>query len=117
MRLSMWMIANRLHTLEPEVHIQGNAPMELRGARNVVAPNCVHVYEKGGDIYVRYGDDYILLHGIGFNYVFNVVQGIFEFYNDWTDSIQQAAFDMDFQKILDESWFFFGNPLVLLESG
>lgn len=115
MRLSMWMIANRLHTLEPEVHIQGNAPMELRGARNVVAPNCVHVYEKGGDIYIRYGDDYILLHGIGFNYVFNVVQGIFEFYNDWTDSIQQAAFDMDFQKILDESWFFFGNPLILMD--
>ena len=116
MRLSMWMIANRLHMLEPEVHIISDAPMELRGARNVVAPNCVHVYEQNGDIYVRYGDDYILLHGIGFNYVFNVVQGIFEFYNDWNDSIQQAAFDMDFQKILDESWFFFGNPMILMDS-
>jgi hypothetical protein len=115
MRLSMWIIANRLHTLEPEVHIKSNAPMELRGARNVVAPNCVHVYESGGDIYIRYGDDYIRLHGIGFNYAFHVVQGIFEFYNDWTDSIQQAAFDMDFQKILDESWFFFGNPLILMD--
>ena len=46
MRLSMWMIANRLHALEPEVSIKSDAPMELRGARNVMAPNCVHVYEK-----------------------------------------------------------------------
>ena len=53
MRLSMWMIANRLHALEPEVHIKSEAPMELRGARNVVAPGCVHVYEQNHDIYIR----------------------------------------------------------------
>lgn len=115
MRLSMWMIANRLHALEPEVHIKSEAPMELRGARNVVAPGCVHVYEQNHDIYIRYEDDFIRLHDIGFNYVFNVVQGIFDFYNDWTAKIQQATYDMDFQKIMDECWFFFGNPLILMD--
>jgi hypothetical protein len=115
MRLSMWMIANRLNALEPEIHINGEAPMELRGARTVIAPNCVHVYEMDHDIYIRSGDDYLLLHDIGFNYAFNLVQGIFDFYDDWTPSIQQAAYDMDFQKIIDDCWFFFGNPVILMD--
>lgn len=115
MRLSMWMIANRLHALEPEVNIKSDAPMELRGARNVMAPNCVHVYEKGNYVYIQYGEDYIRLHDIEYNYVFNIVQGIFEFYNDWTEMVQQAIFEMDFQKLLDECWFFVGNPVILLD--
>lgn len=115
MRLSMWMIANRLHALEPEVNIKSDAPMELRGARNVMAPNCVHVYEKGNYVYIQYGEDYIRLHDIEYNYVFNIVQGIFEFYNDWTAMVQQAIFEMDFQKLLDECWFFVGNPVILLD--
>ena len=82
MRLSMWMIANRLHALEPEVNIKSDAPMELRGARNIMAPNCVHVYEKGNYVYIQYGEDYIRLHDIEYNYVFNIVQGIFEFYKE-----------------------------------
>lgn len=115
MRLSMWMIANRLHALEPEVNIKSDAPMELRGARNIMAPNCVHVYEKGNYVYIQYGEDYIRLHDIEYNYVFNIVQGIFEFYNDWTEMVQQAIFEMDFQKLLDECWFFVGNPVILLD--
>ena len=115
MQLSMWMIANRLHALEPEVNIKSDAPMELRGARNIMAPNCVHVYEKGNYVYIQYGEDYIRLHDIEYNYVFNIVQGIFEFYNDWTEMVQQAIFEMDFQKLLDECWFFVGNPVILLD--
>ena len=115
MRLSMWMIANRLHALEPEVNIKSDAPMELRGARNIMAPNCVHVYEKGNYVYIQYGEDYIRLHDIEYNYVFNIVQGLFEFYNDWTEMVQQAIFEMDFQKLLDECWFFVGNPVILLD--
>lgn len=115
MRLSMWMIANRLHALEPEVNISSDAPMELRGARNIMAPNCVHVYEKGSYVYIQYGEDYIRLHDIEYNYVFNIVQGIFEFYNDWTETVQQAIFELDFQKLLDECWFFVGNPVILMD--
>ena len=115
MRLSMWMIANRLHALEPEVNISSNAPMELRGARNIMAPNCVHVYEKGNYVYIQYGEDYIRLHDIEYNYVFNIVQGIFEFYNDWTETVQQAIYELDFQKLLDQCWFFVGNPVILMD--
>lgn len=115
MRLSMWVIANRLHALEPEVHIISDAPMELRGARSVVAPNCVHVYEQNHNVYVRSGEDYILLRDVGFNYALNLVQGIFDYYNDWTASVQQATYDMDFQKIVDDCWLFFDNPLILMD--
>ncbi len=115
MRLSMWMIANRLQALDPEVNIKSDAPMELRGARNIMAPYCVHVYKTGDYVYIKYGEDYIRLGDIEYNYVFNVVQGIFEFYNDWTETVQQAIIEMDFQKLLDECWFFVGNPVILMD--
>ena len=46
MRLSMWMIANRLNALEPEVSIRDDSPMELCGVRNFIATNCAHIYRK-----------------------------------------------------------------------
>lgn len=115
MRLSMWMIANRLHALEPEVNIKDDSPMELCGVRNVMAPNCVYVYKKKQYVYIQYGEDYIRFHDIEFDYLFNMVQGIFEFYNDWSDTVQQAVYDMNFQKIMDECWAFVGNPIILMD--
>ncbi len=46
MKLNLWMIANRLSALEPELHISGNAPAVLSSARRAYATNCVHVYQK-----------------------------------------------------------------------
>ena len=115
MRLSMWMIANRLNALEPEVNIKDDSPMELCGVRNIIATNCAHIYRKKNDIYIQYGDDYIRFHDIEYDYLFNLVQGIFEFYNDWSDTLQQLVYDMNFQKIMDECWAFVGNPILLMD--
>lgn len=117
MRLSMWMIANRLHALDPEVNIISDAPMELCSARTVVAPKCLHVYRRNKDVVCKSGSDYIILHDIEFEYVFNIVQGIFDFYNDWSTTIQQAVYEMNFQRVIDECWFLFTNPIILMDGG
>ena len=41
MRLSMWMIANRLSSLDLELDIRSSAPAVLKSARRVYATNCV----------------------------------------------------------------------------
>ena len=46
MKLSMWMIANRLSSFDLEVHIDDKAPAVLNSARLAYATNCVHVYEE-----------------------------------------------------------------------
>ena len=45
----MWMIANRLSALDPEIHIRDSAPIILRSARRAYATNCVHVFQVGKD--------------------------------------------------------------------
>ena len=43
MKLSMWMIANRLEYMNPELHIREDARRTLRSAHRTYATNCVHV--------------------------------------------------------------------------
>jgi len=116
MRLSMWMIANRLHALEPEMHIKEDSPADLVSARIAVAPNCVRVYKEGNDVVCRSGEDYFVLHDIGFDYVFDVVQSVFDFYNEWSTSVHEAAMDANFQQIVDDCWFLFNNPISMTDS-
>lgn len=115
MKLSMWMIANRLHALEPEMHISDNSPANLVSARIAVAPNCVRVYKENNDVICRSGDDYFVLHDIEYDYVFDVVQSIFDFYNEWNNSVQEAIANADFQKIIDDCWFLFNNPITMTD--
>lgn len=46
MKLSMWMIANRLTYFDLELHIKEHAPAILNSARLAYATNCVHVYQE-----------------------------------------------------------------------
>ena len=41
MKLSMWMIANRLRDLDPVVELDEDAPVTLNSARLAYATNCV----------------------------------------------------------------------------
>ena len=50
MKLNLWMIANRLSELEPELHIPENAPAALQSARRAYATECVYIYQKGRNV-------------------------------------------------------------------
>lgn len=116
MKLSMWMIVNRLHNFDLEVHIRENSPINLRSARRVYATNCVHVFKQGHDSVCQSGEDYIVIKDIDPHEAVEVVQSVFDYYDDWDFTIREAAIQMDFQKIIDKSWHIFHNPIVLMNA-
>lgn len=115
MRLSMWMIVNRLHNFELDIHIRDQAPISLRSARRVYATNCVYVYQSGNDSICKSGDDYFVIKDIDAQEAVEIVQSIFDYYDDWEAMIRDAVTKMDFQKVIDKSWHIFHNPIVLLD--
>lgn len=101
MKLSMWMIANRLRALEPELYIRDNAPAILNSARTVYATNCVHCYQEGDKIICKGEDDYIVLTDITLTQTFEIIQSVFDFYEDWLDTIQKKIDESAYQDVVD----------------
>ena len=59
MKLSMWMIANRLKPLNPESQISDDTPAVLKSARRAYATNCVYVFPSGNDVICQWENDII----------------------------------------------------------
>ena len=116
MKLSMWMIANRLSALDPEIHIRDSAPIILRSARRAYATNCVHVFQVGKDAICNGEGDYVRLKDISASQAFEIIQCVFDFYDDWNTDIMEAVSRMDYQQAIDESWHIFHNPVLLLDA-
>lgn len=116
MKLSMWMIANRLSALDCELHIRDNAPICLNSGRLAYATNCVHVYQDGNHAVCDGEGDKIILKDMSSQQAFEIIQCIFDFYDEWYSKVAEAANPMDYQQIIDESWLIFHNPIILLDA-
>ena len=116
MKLSMWMIANRLEALEPEVQIKDSARAVLRSARRVYATNCVHVYQDGPDVICAGEGDYIRLRNMEEKQVFEIVQSVFDFYDNWNEELHQALAEENFEQLIEKCWQVFHNPIILLDA-
>lgn len=116
MKISMWMIANRLTSLEPEIDIRSDAPMVLKSTRLVYATDCVQISQERNDA-VCYGDGGIIrLHDMDIKQAFEILQSVFDFYNDWNVTVQNAVNHMEHQTVINESWHIFHNPINLLDA-
>jgi len=115
MKLSMWMIANRLSALDPELHIKEEAPVILRSARRAYATNCVHVFPEGKDVICDGEGDYFRLKDMSAGQAFEIIQCTFDFYDDWNKDVVEAALKMDYQQVVDQSWPIFHNPVFLTD--
>ena len=116
MKLSMWMIANRLHDMDLELNIRDDAPRTLKSARRAYADNCVWVYQEGKDAVCKADEDYIIIKDMNVSAAAEILQGVFDYYDDWDYSIREDAADLNFQKIIDRSWHIFRNPMVLMDA-
>ena len=116
MKLSMWMIANRLSALDPELHIKDQAPIILRSARRAYATNCVQVFQVGKDVICNGEGNYLRLKEMSASQAFEIIQCVFDFYDDWNTDIVEAVNRMDYQQVIDESWHIFHNPVLLLDA-
>lgn len=114
MRISMWMLANQLYNFEPELHIQNNAPISLKSARRAYATNCVHVYQQGKDVVCAGEGDTIILKDMDVDVAFEIVQSIFDYYDDWKTSVINVAAQSDYEMLLNVSQQIFHNPLIII---
>ena len=115
MKLSMWMIANRLEGLDLELEIEENAPAVLNSARRAYATNCVHIYQEGSTAVCSGRGGVIRIRDISLGEAFEIVQSIFDFYEDWLELVTQKIMEKNYQAVADVSWQVFRNPLILLD--
>lgn len=117
MKLSLWMIANRMSELDIELHISEDAKVHLNSARRVYATNCVHCYATPeGDVICKAEEDYILLRDITLTQAFEIVQSIFDFYEDWQDELHHSIIHRDYPKFADCCSRIFRNQVILFDS-
>ena len=117
MKLSMWMIMNRLAPLmEIRSDIRWEAPPVLNSTRQVYATNCVHIYKEGKTIVCDGEGDKIFLSDMTEQEAFEIIQGVFDYYQDWEEIIMNAVADRNYQLLLNESWRLFQNPLLIQDA-
>ncbi len=116
MKLSMWMIANRLAPLmDLTTDISQQAKPVLNSARLAYSTNCAHVYAEGADVICDGEGDRIILRDIDVKEAFEIIQGVFDFFQDWELQIQEAIDEGRYQDILDDSDILFQNPIILMD--
>ncbi|MFV0528516.1 MAG: PucR family transcriptional regulator [Lachnospiraceae bacterium] len=115
MKLSMWMIANRLSSLEMEVQIAEDAPAILNSARRAYATNCVHVYQDKEDVICNGENNTIVLKNMDVVQAFEIIQSVFDFYEDWIEWMICLIRKKDYQELVNQAWLGFHNPLILFD--
>ena len=115
MKLSMWMIANRLSSLDMVLDIKNNAPVVLKSARRVYATNCVHVYREGEDLVCSGEGDTIRVHNMDVTQGVEIIQSVFDYFQDWADQLIQLIRRRDYQGVIDLAWQVFQNPMMILD--
>lgn len=116
MKLSMWMIANRLSPLlDIRTIIRADARPVLKSARLAYATDCVHVFESSEGIVYDGEGDRILLKNISLKEAFEILQGVFDDFQDWESAVRASLEGRDFQKVFDMSEHLLQNPAVLMD--
>lgn len=116
MKLSLWMIANRLSPLmDITTDISQQAKPVLNSARLAYSTNCAHVYAEGSDVICAGEGDKLTLHDIDVKEAFEIIQGVFDYYQDWEVHIQEAIDAGKYQLIPDISDIIFQNPMILMD--
>lgn len=115
MRLSMWMIANRLSSLDLELNIRDDAKPILKSARRAYATNCVHVYQEGNDVICNGEGDSIRIKDMQISEAFEIVQFVFDFYEDCYSEIVEQIKSRNYQEAINQCWSIFHNPIVLFD--
>lgn len=115
MKLSMWMLANRLSSLDLELNIREDAKPKLKSARRAYATNCVHVYQEGDDVVCNGEGDLIRIKDMQISEAFEIVQFVFDFYEDWYSEIMQLIKRKNYQEAINHCWAVFHNPIVLFD--
>ncbi|MBQ0134780.1 MAG: hypothetical protein KBS46_06610, partial [Clostridiales bacterium] len=113
MKLSMWMIANRLSAMDMQMELAEDAPVTLNSARLAYATNCVHVYSDGSDVVCKGDGGTLRFHNMDLRTGFEVVQSVFDYFEDWKSCMQEDISAQNFQAAISLAWQVLHNPIIL----
>ncbi len=115
MKLSMWMIANRLRAMDMQMELADDAPVTLNSARLAYATNCVHVYPDGEDVVCKGDGGMLRFPHMDIRTGFEVLQSVFDYFEDWKSCIQEHITAQNFQAAISLAWQVLHNPIVLFD--
>lgn len=115
MKLSMWMIANRLSSFDMDVAIKDDAQVCLYSARLAHATNCIYIHKGKDGVVCEHEGSKITLYNMDVTQAFEIIQSVFDFYEDWSERVNDSINRKDFQAVIDYSYTIFQNPMILLD--
>lgn len=116
MKLSMWMIANQMTELDIKLEISEEAPAVLNSARLAYATNCVHIYQENDYVVCDGEGDRIYIYDMDVTRAFELIQSIFDAYEDWITMIREEVSRQDYQAAIDTAFRMVKNPIVLFDA-
>ncbi len=116
MKLNMWMIANRLKNYEIEARIDKDAEPILNSTLPYYAPGCVYISQLSNDIICESDQGSILIRDMKLSDGYLLIQGIFDWYQNWLDEVDRAIMSNDFQSLAQLLQRAFGNPVMIQDS-
>lgn len=116
MKLSMHMIANRIYFLDMEVHLRESDPPVLKSARLVYATDCAYIYADENDTICSAESGSIRLKDVRLAEGFDIIQSVFDFYDDWYQNIQGLITQRAYQDLVDACFRVFHNPMTLFDT-
>jgi len=120
MRLSMHILADWLKKYSPKTSISSGRRIirnvRLFSDQHPCTPNNVYVSRDAGGVICVNMNDYIHLQTDDVNQVFNDIMDAFDYYNGWSDRLNQQLSDLTFDEILMESAPVVGRFLMLADA-
>lgn len=116
MKLNMWMIANKLRNYETDMHLDPEADAELNSVLPIYVSGCVRVSSQGRDVICEHDQEYIRIKELSLSDGYMLIQGIFDWYQDWLDRTNTAIMSNDFKSLAEECRSAFDNPIMLQDS-
>ena len=115
MRLSMWILANQLSAMEPEIQIRPNSPMVLRSGRLDSAVGSVQVRPDGPDCLCTWESDSIRIFNMDVREGLGLIQSIFDSMTDWYSAVAAAAAERRYQDLVDMCHVVLRSPVLLMD--
>lgn len=128
MKISMWMIVEKLEKYQPKYSIVDGTAC-ITGVRFIsneettsFQPQYVYLgidnsvpypYDSAESAVLCNGQDMIVLQGRDVNEILNDLLAVFEFYNSWEKSLWAASARKSFQQIIDLGDCVLGNPMMI----
>lgn len=116
MRLSLWMIANRLEQYDIEARISPTTERTIGGPLPVSTLQSLYIRKEGFNVVCSSEQGTITIYGVTEDEGFLLIQSIFNWYDEWLERIEATIRDGDGRRFVHLCAQAFENPVLFLDA-